>query len=105
MGLGRRAVCLSNFPSGGKLSREGDFAKILGTVSRLYKTVRVRFGGLWRSLVSASVWGTEGRRFKSSQPDKKTGLFFFELVVVAVRVVSTFVVVVFVNEDAFFACH
>ncbi len=25
--------------------------------------------GLWRSLVSASVWGTEGRRFKSSQPD------------------------------------
>ena len=26
--------------------------------------------GLWRSLVSASVWGTEGRRFKSSQPDK-----------------------------------
>ena len=26
--------------------------------------------GLWRSLVSASVWGTEGRRFKSSQPDQ-----------------------------------
>ncbi len=80
----------------------GDFAKILGTVSRLYKTVRVRFGGLWRSLVSASVWGTEGRRFKSSQPDKKTGLFFFELVVVAVRVVVAFVVVVFVNNDAVF---
>ena len=81
----------------------GDFPKILVTVSRLYKTVRVRVGGLWRSLVSASVWGTEGRRFKSSQPDKKTGLFFFELVVVAVRVVITFVVVVFVNKDAFFA--
>ncbi len=26
--------------------------------------------GLWRSLVSVSVWGTEGRRFKSSQPDQ-----------------------------------
>src|SRR5215218_2743431 len=25
--------------------------------------------GLWRSLVSASVWGTEGRGFKSRQPD------------------------------------
>ncbi len=25
--------------------------------------------GLWRSLVSASVWGTEGREFKSPQPD------------------------------------
>ena len=29
----------------------------------------------------------------------------FELVVVAVRVVGAFVVVVFVDEDAFFACH
>lgn len=27
--------------------------------------------GLWRSLVSASVWGTEGREFKSPQPDKQ----------------------------------
>ena len=26
--------------------------------------------GLWRSLVSALVWGTRGRRFKSSQPDE-----------------------------------
>lgn len=26
--------------------------------------------GLWRSLVSAPVWGTGGRRFKSSQPDQ-----------------------------------
>src|SRR3954453_18694482 len=25
--------------------------------------------GLWRSLVSASVWGTEGRGFESRQPD------------------------------------
>jgi hypothetical protein len=25
--------------------------------------------GLWRSLVSASVWGTEGPGFKSRQPD------------------------------------
>ena len=102
MELCHQVVCLSSFPLRRKLSREGDFAKILGTVSRLYKTVRVRVGGLWRSLVSASVWGTEGRRFKSSQPDKKTGLFFFELVVVAVRVVITFVVVVFVNKDAVF---
>ena len=102
MGLGRQVVCLSNFPSAENISRAGAFAKILVTVSRLYKTVRVRVGGLWRSLVSASVWGTEGRRFKSSQPDKKTGLFFFELVVVAVRVVITFVVVVFVNKDAVF---
>jgi hypothetical protein len=28
--------------------------------------------GLWRSLVSASVWGTEGRGFKSRQPDTET---------------------------------
>ena len=26
--------------------------------------------GPWRSLVSASVWGTEGRRFKSGRPDR-----------------------------------
>ncbi len=32
-------------------------------------------------------------------------LFFFELVVVAVKVVVAFVVVVFVDEDAFFACY
>ena len=83
----------------------GDFPKILVTVSRLYKTVRVRVGGLWRSLVSASVWGTEGRRFKSSQTDKKSGLFFFKLVVVAIRVFIAFVVVVFGDKDAFFACH
>ena len=70
MGLCRQVVCLSiKFPLGEKLSRAGAFGKILVTVSRLYKTVRVRVGGLWRSLVSASVWGTEGRRFKSSQPD------------------------------------
>ena len=25
----------------------------------------------WRSLVSASVWGTEGPEFKSRQPDKQ----------------------------------
>jgi hypothetical protein len=25
--------------------------------------------GAWRSLVSASVWGTEGPRFKSGRPD------------------------------------
>ena len=28
-----------------------------------------RQSGLWRSLVSASVWGTEGRGFESRQPD------------------------------------
>ena len=38
-------------------------------------------------------------------PDKKTGLFFFKLVVVAIRVFIAFVVVVFVDKDAFFACH
>ena len=27
--------------------------------------------GLWRSLVSASVWGTEGRGFESRQPDRR----------------------------------
>ena len=27
--------------------------------------------GLWRSLVSASVWGTEGPEFKSRQPDRQ----------------------------------
>ena len=27
--------------------------------------------GLWRSLVSASVWGTEGPEFKSRQPDQQ----------------------------------
>jgi hypothetical protein len=33
------------------------------------KTDRKRLVGLWRSLVSASVWGTEGREFESRQPD------------------------------------
>lgn len=33
------------------------------------KSGRKRFVGLWRSLVSASVWGTEGREFESRQPD------------------------------------
>jgi hypothetical protein len=33
------------------------------------KTARNRVVGLWRSLVSASVWGTEGREFESRQPD------------------------------------
>jgi hypothetical protein len=28
--------------------------------------------GLWRSLVSASVWGTEGRGFESRQPDTES---------------------------------
>jgi hypothetical protein len=27
--------------------------------------------GTWRSLVSALVWGTRGRRFKSGRPDRK----------------------------------
>lgn len=30
----------------------------------------VDLDGLWRSLVSASVWGTEGRGFESRQPDQ-----------------------------------
>ena len=29
--------------------------------------------GLWRSLVSALVWGTKGPGFKSRQPDKQCG--------------------------------
>ena len=32
--------------------------------------------GLWRSLVSASVWGTEGREFKSPQPDRRAWRVF-----------------------------
>ena len=28
--------------------------------------------GTWRSLVSALVWGTRGRRFKSGRPDVKS---------------------------------
>jgi hypothetical protein len=28
-----------------------------------------RRGGMWRSLVSVSVWGTEGPGFKSRHPD------------------------------------
>ena len=28
-----------------------------------------RIHGTWRSLVSALVWGTRGRRFKSGRPD------------------------------------
>ena len=34
--------------------------------------------GLWRSLVSALVWGTRGRRFKSSQPDTNVILLLLE---------------------------
>ena len=41
-----------------------------GGVARLPSSLH----GLWRSLVSASVWGTEGRRFKSSQPDSEKPL-------------------------------
>ena len=33
------------------------------------KSGKKRLVGLWRSLVSASVWGTEGREFESRQPD------------------------------------
>lgn len=29
--------------------------------------------GVWRSLVSAPVWGTGGRRFKFSHPDQIDG--------------------------------
>ena len=29
--------------------------------------------GTWRSLVSALVWGTRGRRFKSGRPDHSEG--------------------------------
>ena len=49
--------------------------------------------------------GVRGVEVKSSQPDYETGLFFFKLVVVAIRVFIAFVVVVFVDKDAFFACH
>lgn len=31
--------------------------------------LRCSFAGLWRRLVSALVWGTRGRGFKSRQPD------------------------------------
>ena len=34
------------------------------------KNGRTPLVGLWRSLVSASVWGAEGREFESRQPDQ-----------------------------------
>ncbi len=48
---------------------------ILGDRSSTLPTLHIPEceGGLWRSLVSALVWGTRGRRFKSSQPDQFLG--------------------------------
>ena len=34
--------------------------------------------GLWRSLVSALVWGTRGRGFKSRQPDHENPVVHFK---------------------------
>jgi hypothetical protein len=47
-----------------------------GAVSAFVTDRGVRAGfiveklGTWRSLVSALVWGTRGRRFKSGRPDE-----------------------------------
>lgn len=41
--------------------------------------------GTWRSLVSASVWGTEGREFESRRPDHSSALQ-------ALKFVQTFLV-------------
>jgi hypothetical protein len=36
---------------------------------RAFATSSTLGNGTWRSLVSALVWGTRGRRFKSGRPD------------------------------------
>src|SRR5882724_8435526 len=52
----------------------------IGKSRRLHCRTRSRFrsrfggrNGLWRSLVSALVWGTKGRGFESRQPDRDSG--------------------------------
>ena len=71
--LGGRRGCSDLF---GMAGGARDFVGGSGTVLSLQR-LRIRAAaevswlrcGLWRSLVSALVWGTRGRRFKSSQPD------------------------------------
>ena len=72
--LGRRRGCSDLF---GMAGGARDFVGGSATVLSLQR-LRIRAAaevswpryGLWRSLVSALVWGTRGRRFKSSQPDE-----------------------------------
>src|SRR6056297_2821524 len=49
---------------GGRISRSGR-----GAATELGRVVGPHTYGLWRSLVSALVWGTRGREFESPQPD------------------------------------
>src|SRR6056297_3624295 len=49
---------------GGWISRSGR-----GAATELGRVVGPHTYGLWRSLVSALVWGTRGREFESPQPD------------------------------------
>ncbi len=42
---------------------------MLFRLPRLANSLGLRAVGPWRSLVSASVWGAEGREFKSRRPD------------------------------------
>ena len=71
--LGRSRGCSDLF---GMAGGSRDFVGGTATVLSLQR-LRIRAAaevswprcGLWRSLVSALVWGTRGRRFKSSQPD------------------------------------
>ncbi len=71
--LGRRRGCSDLF---GMAGAARDFVGGAATALslqrlRIHAVAEVSWPryGLWRSLVSALVWGTRGRRFKSSQPD------------------------------------
>ena len=80
--LGGRRGCSDLF---GMAGGARDFVGGSGTVLSLQR-LRIRAAaevswpryGLWRSLVSALVWGTRGRRFKSSQPDTNVILLLLE---------------------------
>ena len=80
--LGRRRGCSDLF---GMAGAARDFVGGAATALslqrlRIHAVAEVSWPryGLWRSLVSALVWGTRGRRFKSSQPDTNVILLLLE---------------------------
>ena len=62
---GRHSGCFPHDADFTEFVRRKDQGGLYPAASRLYMA-RV---GPWRSLVSASVWGTEGREFESRRPD------------------------------------
>src|SRR5262249_50737872 len=62
----RRLPRVPRVPGGG-LGRRAPVGRCIPGIRSPWRVARVH--GLWRSLVSASVWGTEGPGFESRQPD------------------------------------